>query len=102
MTRGTPRTQSAISWRPAAGTAPERADGDGPMGKKKSTEAVKHKDTRTNIPTREQGAMVADDEAAPQEVLYPRDPSLDPQLVWKGKAEQDRQPLDVPSVPIYI
>ena len=35
-------------------------------------------------------------------MLYPRDPSLDPQLVWKGKDEQDRQPLEVPVVPIYI
>jgi adenine-specific DNA-methyltransferase len=25
-------------------------------------------------------------------VLYPRDPSLDPQLVWKGKDEQDARP----------
>ena len=64
--------------------------------------AVKHKDARTNIPTREQGAMVADDETAPKAILYPRDPSLDPQLVWKGKDEQDRNPLEVPAVPIYI
>ena len=35
-------------------------------------------------------------------MLYPRDPSLDPQLVWKGKDEQDRQDLEVPVVPIYI
>ena len=61
-------------------------------------EAVKHQDRRTNIPTREQGAMVATDEAAPRSVLYPRDPSLDPQLVWKGKDEQDRHPLEVPAV----
>src|SRR4051812_28885793 len=65
-------------------------------------EAVKHKDRRPNIPTREQGAMVADDEAAPKTLLHPRDPSLDPQLVWKGKDEQDRQSLEVPIVPIYI
>jgi adenine-specific DNA-methyltransferase len=65
-------------------------------------EAGKHRDARTNIPTREQGALVADDETAPRSVLYPRDPSLDPQLVWKGKDEQDRQPLEVPAVPIYI
>src|SRR5947209_5362513 len=77
-------------------------------GKKKATarptvvEAVKHKDTRTNIPTREQGALVADDEAAPKTLLYPRDSSLDPQLVWKGKDEQDGHPLEVPAVPIYI
>ena len=35
-------------------------------------------------------------------MLYPRDPSLDPQLVWKGKDEQDRKDLAVPVVPIYI
>ena len=35
-------------------------------------------------------------------MLYPRDPSLDPQLVWKGKDEQDREPLEVDIVPIYI
>ena len=35
-------------------------------------------------------------------MLYPRDPSLDPQLVWKGKDEQDASRLEVPAVPIYI
>ena len=35
-------------------------------------------------------------------MLYPRDPSLDPQLVWTGKDEQDREPLEVDIVPIYI
>ncbi len=35
-------------------------------------------------------------------MLYPRDPSLDPQLVWKGKDEQDARDLEVPVVPIYI
>ena len=35
-------------------------------------------------------------------MLYPRDPSLDPQLVWKGKDEQDREELAVPVVPVYI
>jgi adenine-specific DNA-methyltransferase len=71
-------------------------------GKSPPVGAIKHKDTRPNIPTREQGAMVAAEEAAPKEMLYPRDQSLDPQLVWKGKDSQDAKPLDVPSVPIYI
>ena len=35
-------------------------------------------------------------------MLYSRDPSLDPQLVWKGKDEQDGENLTVPIVPIYI
>ncbi|MEK7761234.1 MAG: site-specific DNA-methyltransferase [Nitrospirota bacterium] len=46
--------------------------------------------------------FVADDEKTPKAVLYPRDQSLDPQLVWKGKDEQDQQDLAVPVVPIYI
>ena len=65
-------------------------------------EAIKHKDKRANIPTEELRDFIADEETAPQTLLYPRDPSLDPQLVWKGKDEQDRQPLAVPTVPIYI
>jgi adenine-specific DNA-methyltransferase len=64
--------------------------------------AVRHHATRTNIPTEELRDFVADDEKAPKTVLYPRDPSLDPQLVWKGKDEQDQQDLAVPAVPIYI
>jgi adenine-specific DNA-methyltransferase len=56
-------------------------------------------DERVNIPTEERRDFVAADEVAPGTVLYPRDPSLDPQLVWKGKDQQDSQPLEVPSVP---
>jgi adenine-specific DNA-methyltransferase len=59
-------------------------------------------DQRVNIPTAELEKFAEPDDAQPRMVLYPRDPSLDPQLVWKGKDEQDRQPLEVPSVPIYI
>ncbi|MEO8679318.1 MAG: hypothetical protein ABI665_09750 [Vicinamibacterales bacterium] len=65
-------------------------------------EAIKHKDTRKNIPTEELRDFIADDEAKPKTMLYPRDPSLDPQLVWKGKDEQDQADLAVPVVPIYI
>jgi adenine-specific DNA-methyltransferase len=66
-------------------------------------DATKHpSDTRTNIPTAELESFAAEAEQEPKKLLYPRDPSLDPQLVWKGKDEQDRQPLEVPAVPIYI
>jgi adenine-specific DNA-methyltransferase len=65
-------------------------------------ESVKHKDTRKNIPTSELGSFVAEDEKSPKTVVYPRDPSLDPQLVWKGKDEQDGEDLRVPAVPVYI
>src|SRR5690554_337586 len=69
----------------------------------KGIEAIRHThETRANIPTEELRGFVAQDEDAPQTMLYPRDPSLDPQLVWKGKDEQDREDLAVPVVPIYI
>lgn len=65
-------------------------------------ENVRHKDKRVNIPTEELRGFVADDKEAPQKMLYPRDPSLDPQLVWKGKDEQDAEHLEVPVVPVYV
>jgi len=65
-------------------------------------DSVRHKDKRVNIPTEELSGFMADDERNPQTVVYPRDQSLDPQLVWKGKDEQDRSDLAVPAVPIYI
>jgi adenine-specific DNA-methyltransferase len=64
--------------------------------------SFKHQDKRVNIPPQELSAFLRDEEMAPKTMLYPRDPSLDPQLVWKGKDEQDREDLVVPSVPIYI
>lgn len=67
-----------------------------------SVKSIRHKDTRKNIPTEELRDFVDDDEKAPKTMLYPRDPSLDPQLVWKGKDEQDQEDLAVPVVPIYI
>jgi adenine-specific DNA-methyltransferase len=68
----------------------------------KPVDSLRHKDKRTNIPTNELRGWVAPDEAAPADMLYPRDSSLDPQLVWQGKDDQDRKPLEVPVVPIYI
>lgn len=65
-------------------------------------DSIKHGDRRTNIPTEELRDFVAEDERAPAQLLYPRDPSLDPQLVWRGKDEQDRADLAVPVVPVYI
>ena len=59
-----------------------------------------HKDRRSNIPTEELRGFVTREE--PKTMLYPRDSSLDPQLVWRGKDEQDKQDLAVPVVPIYI
>jgi len=63
-------------------------------------ESIKHNDKRSNNPTEELRDFVKDDKV--EKKLYPRDPSLDPQLVWKGKDEQDSVDLSVPIVPIYV
>lgn len=70
-------------------------------------DTVKHKDKRTNIPTEELKRFAKEKDLEPVKVEYPgllyaRDPSLDPQLVWKGKDEQDQNPLTVTAVPIFI
>jgi len=51
-------------------------------------ESTRHKDKLKNIPTAELQDFVREDEIKPKKVLYPRDSSLDPQIVWKGKDEQ--------------
>lgn len=70
--------------------------------KRTPVEVTKHRDKRKNIPTEELSDFIKPDEKAPKSVFYERDPSLDPQLVWKGKDEQDSRELEIPSVPIYI
>ncbi len=73
--------------------------------KKKSLtkiESVRHNETRKNIPTEELRDFVRRQDQQAPPVLYPRDPSLDPQLDWKGKDAQDGEELAVPTVPIYI
>jgi len=76
-----------------------------PRGKRiKSIEvnALRHTDWRVNIPTSELRDFADDAERMPPTMRYPRDPSLDPQLVWNGKDEQDGDDLKVLAVPIYI
>ena len=58
--------------------------------------------SRSNIPTAELESFARPEEKRPAIVRYPRDPTLDPQLVWRGKDEQDASDLEVPAVPIYI
>jgi adenine-specific DNA-methyltransferase len=75
------------------------------MAKKKTAsvpvETHKHvADKRSNIPTRETAAFAKENGAQP--FVVHRDRSLDPQLVWKGKDEQDVQPLEVPAVPLHV
>lgn len=69
----------------------------------KSVETFTHtEDKRKNIPTIEYRSMVREDQQSPVPVRYPRNPDLDPQLVWRGKDEQDWSDLVVHAPPLYI
>src|ERR1700728_659357 len=65
-------------------------------------EAFKHEDKRINIPTADSSELVSPDVAQPTQLRYPRNPDLDPQLVWTGKDAQDGEDLVVDAPPIYI
>ncbi|OGA96369.1 MAG: DNA methylase [Burkholderiales bacterium RIFCSPHIGHO2_12_FULL_61_11] len=67
-------------------------------------ETLKHDDaTRKNIPTAEYQSVMAKDEQKPVRVEYERrNRDLDPQLVWRGKDEQDWSNLIVQAPPLYI
>ena len=70
---------------------------------KKSVETFKHDDAkRKNIPSAEQQAFVQQDQQNLKTVRYPRNTDLDPQLVWRGKDEQDWSELVVNAPPLYI
>ena len=69
----------------------------------KSVDAIRHTDDkRKNIPTIEYRPMVSEDQQSPVPVKYPRNTDLDPQLVWRGKDEQDWSDLVVHAPPLYI
>src|SRR5919109_688662 len=69
----------------------------------KTVETLKHKaDRRKNIPTAEFQSVLRPDEQKPVEARYPRNTDLDPQLVWRGKDEQDWSDLVVHAPPLYI
>src|SRR5450755_820805 len=69
----------------------------------KSVEILKHDDARRkNIPTAEHQSVLAQDDASPRSLRYPRNTDLDPQLVWRGKDEQDWSDLVTHAPPLYI
>jgi len=81
----------------------------------KSVEALKHDEARRkNIPSAEYQSVIQMNEQTPVRVAYPRDAAgldnekqqrnrdLDPQLVWRGKDEQDWSDLVVHAPPLYI
>jgi adenine-specific DNA-methyltransferase len=69
----------------------------------KSVDAIKHDDAkRKNIPTAEYQSVLDEAQKNPKQVRYPRNTDLDPQLVWRGKDEQDWSDLVVHAPPLYI
>lgn len=66
--------------------------------------AMKHDAaTRKNIPTAEFESVMRDEDKSPVQLAYARrNRDLDPQLVWRGKDEQDWSDLIVQAPPLYI
>lgn len=63
----------------------------------------RHQDKRTNIPPAEMEPLMAEEDKSPIRVAYARrNRDLDPQLVWRGKDEQDWSDLVVQAPPLYI
>jgi adenine-specific DNA-methyltransferase len=75
-----------------------------PSNQSKKVETIKHEESkRRNIPTAEHQSVMAEDEKSPIRVAYDRrNRDLDPQLVWRGKDEQDWSDLVVSAPPLYI
>ena len=70
----------------------------------KKVENFSHEESRrTHIPTAEFQSVMAEEEKRPIRVAYERrNRDLDPQLVWRGKDEQDWSDLVVSAPPLYI
>ena len=71
---------------------------------RKQVETLTHEEAkRKNIPTAEYQSVMEEDDQSPVRVAYERrNRDLDPQLVWRGKDEQDRADLVVPAPPLFI
>jgi adenine-specific DNA-methyltransferase len=70
----------------------------------KSVETLIHEQaSRKNIPTAEFQSVMRQEEQSPVRIAYERrNRDLDPQLVWRGKDEQDWSDLVVQAPPLYI
>ncbi len=69
----------------------------------KTIESLTHNEAkRKNIPTAEYQSVLQKEEEKPKTIKYPRNTDLDPQLVWRGKDEQDWSDLVVHAPPLYI
>ena len=72
--------------------------------KTRTVETITHPDaTRKNLPSAEHQPLMQEDDKSPLRVAYERrNRDLDPQLVWRGKDEQDWSDLVVNVPPLYI
>ena len=72
--------------------------------KPKSVESITHDEaSRRNIPTAEYQSVMEKADQSPIQVAYERrNRDLDPQLVWRGKDEQDWSDLVVQAPPLFI
>src|SRR6266852_3454818 len=72
--------------------------------KKKTVETLTHEEaSRKNIPTAEFQSVMRKEEQSPVRVAYERrNRDLDPQLVWRGKDDQDWSDLVTHAPPLYI
>ena len=70
----------------------------------KSVESLTHPvATRKNLPSAEHQPLMQEDDQSPLRLAYERrNRDLDPQLVWRGKDEQDWSELVVNVPPLYI
>jgi adenine-specific DNA-methyltransferase len=75
------------------------------VAKKSSTKIIEtlthDADKRKNIPTAEFQSVLEKEQQAPKKIRYPRNTDLDPQLVWRGKDEQDWSELVIHAPPLY-
>ena len=72
--------------------------------KSRSVETLKHDEARRrNLPSAEHQPLMREQEQSPLRLAYERrNRDLDPQLVWRGKDEQDLSDLVVHVPPLYI
>ena len=74
------------------------------QSKPRPVETLTHSEaSRKNIPTAEYRSVMDQTDQSPIEAAYERrNRDLDPQLVWRGKDEQNRSDLQVQAPPLYI
>lgn len=74
-----------------------------PTSAKEVTSLTHEEAKRRNIPTAEYESVVGPADKSPIRIAYERrNRDLDPQLVWRGKDEQDASDLVVHAPPLYI